>query len=78
MGEEKPIGVVKLNRGSLFKVSQTCTLDKVLSPVSISNGITWNHDNTVMYYIDSPTGKIDIIDYNHCSGKISKVVLIHV
>ncbi|XP_014272017.1 regucalcin [Halyomorpha halys] len=72
MGEEKPIGVVKMNQGSLFRVSKTCTLDIVMSPVSISNGIAWNQGNMFMYYIDSPTRKIDILDYNECSGKITK------
>lgn len=71
MGEEKPVGVVKPNQGTLFKVSNTCQLTSEVSPVSISNGIAWNKANDKMFYIDTPTRRIDVFDYDLSSGTIS-------
>lgn len=75
MGEEQPIGVIKPNQGTLYKVAKNCELSNVISPVSISNGIAWNMDNTKMYYIDSPTRKIYVFEYNICNGKIGNSIL---
>ncbi|CAK1545562.1 unnamed protein product [Leptosia nina] len=43
----------------------------VLRPVSISNGLTFSLNNTVMYYIDSPTQKIEAFDYDPVRGEIT-------
>jgi sugar lactone lactonase YvrE len=40
--------------------------------VSISNGIVWSHDQRRMYYIDTPTRRIDVFDFDASTGQISK------
>ncbi|XP_045504041.1 regucalcin-like [Colias croceus] len=42
-----------------------------LRPVSISNGLTWSLNTTVMYYIDSPTQKVEAFDYDSQRGEIT-------
>lgn len=39
--------------------------------VTISNGIVWTKDKTIMYYIDTPTAEIKAYDYDDATGHIS-------
>ncbi|XP_014260079.1 regucalcin-like isoform X2 [Cimex lectularius] len=57
--------------GSLYRVSSDCKLSKQFNDISISNGITWSLDEKLMYYIDSPTRRIDVFDYNIKTGAAS-------
>ena len=41
------------------------------SGVDISNGIGWNLDNTVMYYVDSLPKKVYAFDYNEQEGAVT-------
>lgn len=39
--------------------------------IKVSNGLGWNLDNTIMYYIDSPTRQVVAYDYEHETGTIT-------
>jgi len=54
---------------NLYRV--TNTIQQVQTGIGISNGIAWNRTNTLMYYIDTPTGKVDVFDFNNSEGQIS-------
>ncbi|ONI81094.1 calcium-binding protein [Actinosynnema sp. ALI-1.44] len=43
----------------------------VLDKVTISNGIGWSPDSTLMYYVDTPTGLVDVLDYDVATGSVS-------
>lgn len=47
-------------------------LSHMLSDVTISNGIVWNHAHDTMYYIDTATNRVDAFDYDKESGAISE------
>ncbi|MER6510939.1 SMP-30/gluconolactonase/LRE family protein [Nonomuraea sp. NPDC001636] len=46
--------------GSLYRLAQDLTCDKVLDGVTISNGVGWSPDERLMYYVDTATDRIDV------------------
>jgi len=56
--------------GNLYKISEG-VITTMVTGINTSNGICWNKENTLMYYIDTPTRKVDVFDYNHVAGTIS-------
>lgn len=56
--------------GFLARVAPDGRATVVLPEVSISNGIGWSPDERTMYYVDSPTHRIDMFDYDVAAGEI--------
>jgi sugar lactone lactonase YvrE len=57
--------------GWLARVEPDGQAHMVLPKVTISNGVGWSPDNTRMYYADTPTGRVDVFDYDLASGEVS-------
>ncbi|MFC9506827.1 SMP-30/gluconolactonase/LRE family protein [Streptomyces sp. NPDC057002] len=55
--------------GSLSRVGGDGTVEVVLDDVSVSNGTGWSPDGRLLYYIDSPTRRVDVFD--HTDGRVS-------
>ncbi len=66
------ISLVK-NEGdaALYTLNTDGTLQVKLDSVTNSNGICWSQDKQTMYYIDTPTQKIDAFDYSLKTGEIT-------
>lgn len=63
------------NRGALYSIGKNGIAKKKVSPVSLSNGMTWSVKNDIMYYIDSLTNQVVAYDYNIVDGSISKILI---
>jgi sugar lactone lactonase YvrE len=57
--------------GSLYRLDDELRCERMLSNVSISNGIVWSPDKATMYFADTPTGVVDAFDYDDRTGSIS-------
>lgn len=57
-------------RGSLYRLDADRSVTPVLRGVGISNGIDWSPDGRWMYYIDTPTHRVDVFDFDVASGGI--------
>jgi sugar lactone lactonase YvrE len=57
--------------GSLYRVDAAWRIDRLLDRVSISNGLAWSGDARTMYYIDSPTRRVDAFDFDVANGAIA-------
>ncbi|MGY4688697.1 SMP-30/gluconolactonase/LRE family protein [Salibacterium sp. K-3] len=56
---------------ALYCLDHDFTCTEKLDQISISNGLAWSLDHTVMYYIDTPTLEVSAFDYDKESGAIS-------
>ena len=57
--------------GALYRLDASGCAHVVLRGVTISNGLDWSLDDRVMYYIDSPTGRVDCFDFDAASGTLA-------
>lgn len=57
--------------GSLYRLGPDGTISELVTGVSLSNGLDWTDDLTRFYYVDSPTGQIDVFDTDPQTGALS-------
>lgn len=57
--------------GTLYRLEHRGTLASVLAGVTISNGLGWSPDGGTLYYVDSPTKRIDVLDFTPATGRVS-------
>ncbi|MGW7380137.1 SMP-30/gluconolactonase/LRE family protein [Streptomyces sp. NPDC054794] len=48
--------------GTLSRLTADGAVETVLPSVAVSNGIGWSPDGSRLYYVDSPTRRIDVFD----------------
>jgi sugar lactone lactonase YvrE len=65
-------------RGKLYRIDESLQAEIVLDGSTISNGIDWSPDDTRMYYIDSATRRIDVLDFDIATGAATRRRPLHV
>ena len=58
--------------GGLYRLDRDGSVARVLEGVTISNGLAWSGDGTTLYYIDTPTRRVDAFAYDAARGEIGK------
>ncbi len=61
----------KPGEGALYRLNPDSSVHKMIENVSVSNGIVWSADASKMYYIDTPTQKVVVWEYDNETGEIS-------
>jgi sugar lactone lactonase YvrE len=56
---------------ALYRLDPDGSLHRMLTGVSISNGIDWSPDGRTLYYVDTPTGGLDAFDHDPDSGTLT-------
>ena len=57
--------------GCLYRLDPDHSVAMICEAVSISNGIAWSSDDTLLYYIDTPLKTVDAWDYDAASGEVA-------
>ena len=57
--------------GSLWRFDERGTF-RLVSDVTIPNGLSWSADGETFYWIDTPTGRSDAFDYDPSTGELSE------
>ncbi|WP_018924592.1 SMP-30/gluconolactonase/LRE family protein [Salsuginibacillus kocurii] len=58
-------------RADLFRLEESFEYTHVLSDLTVSNGMAWDTERELMYFIDTPTQAVYVFDYDKTSGAIS-------
>ncbi|ABW14042.1 SMP-30/Gluconolaconase/LRE domain protein [Parafrankia sp. EAN1pec] len=64
--------------GSLYRLAPDGTVSVVLTGVTVSNGLAWSPDGARAYYVDSPTSRVDVFDYDSERGLSNRRTLLTV
>jgi sugar lactone lactonase YvrE len=57
--------------GALYRYDPGGDLQTVIDGVTLSNGLGWDASGRLMYYVDSTTQRVDVLDYDLASGTVA-------
>jgi len=58
--------------GSLYRFDADGSVTRHLGGLTISNGLDWTADGRTMYFVDSPTQRIDAISFDAAAGALGE------
>jgi sugar lactone lactonase YvrE len=63
--------------GTVYRLDPDRSVRTVLEDVTISNGLEWRPDGSRAFYVDTPTGRIDVFDYDRERGLTGRRPFVH-
>jgi sugar lactone lactonase YvrE len=57
-------------KGSFYRLDTDLDVTEIYTGIGISNGLGWSPDDRRMYYIDSLTYRVDVLDYDLATGQM--------
>lgn len=66
------VGTLSPTPGQLLRVDPDGTVTTLLEDIACSNGLAWSGDGRTLYFIDSPTGGVDAIEYDVATGTLGE------
>jgi sugar lactone lactonase YvrE len=57
--------------GGLYRLTSSGRLDRILSGITVSNGMCWDDERSLYYYVDSWQQRIDVFDCDPATGEVS-------
>ncbi|WP_063737055.1 SMP-30/gluconolactonase/LRE family protein [Streptomyces sp. RTd22] len=64
--------------GTLSRIGSDGSAAEILPDVAVSNGTGWSPDGRLMYYVDSPTRRVDVFDVTEEGGVAGRRPLAHI
>jgi sugar lactone lactonase YvrE len=68
-------GTMSMNQekeaGALYRLGTDMQVTRMVDHITTSNGIDWSPDQTLMYYVDTGTRRIDVFDFDLGAGTIA-------
>jgi sugar lactone lactonase YvrE len=61
----------RADAGALYRLDSNGRVETMIAPVTISNGIDWSADGRRMFFVDSPTQRVDVFDVDPLSGLVT-------
>ena len=57
--------------GQLYRLEPDGSLEALVTEVTVSNGLGWSPGNELMYYVDSPSRRIDVFSFDASVGGLA-------
>ena len=57
---------------ALYRLEAGGAIERVIAETTISNGLGWSPDGERMYFVDSPTQRLDVLDFDGADGSVSE------
>jgi sugar lactone lactonase YvrE len=58
-------------RGTLYRLDPDRSVHEVLTDVTVSNGLCWTPDGSRAHYVDSPTHRVDVCEFDPATGVLA-------
>ncbi|MFE6621196.1 SMP-30/gluconolactonase/LRE family protein [Streptomyces sp. NPDC057740] len=62
--------------GTLSRITGDGAAEVILDDVAVSNGTGWSPDGRLMYYVDSPTRRVDVFDFTDDGRAVNRRPLV--